>query len=103
VGVRLVDLEPQFVRLVDGFKIQDVATIQEAQGVRFNCPLSNGPTIIAWFRNRGVPDDACPRGGRWEVSGTDYSDLTLSPSIDLSCGGKYTGQWHGFVQNREIR
>lgn len=100
---RLTDLGAQFV-VDDGESIWADRTglsLAEAQGVRFDDPIK-GSCVVCWFRGRGVPDSSMPRGGRWEVSGTGLDDLTLNPSVDLSCGGKYPGQWHGWVKNGEV-
>jgi len=35
---------------------------------------------------------------RWNVSGTGFSDLTLTPSIQLQGGCN----WHGFITNGEV-
>lgn len=85
------------------------ATLAEAQGVIFDCPVCKNPghSIQVAFRDRGVLDHHGTRGKdgqptRWQVvAGTGFEDLTLSPSIDLtpwkpSC-------WHGHITNGEIR
>lgn len=69
----------------------------------FDCPKCRQPegshAILAWFRGRGVPDNALPGPGRWTVdSGSGFADLTLSPSILLTSGCG----WHGFVRGGEI-
>jgi hypothetical protein len=81
-----------------------VERIEDAQGITFLCPKcfsENGGaarthSVICWWRDRGVPDDAHPGPGRWTVSGAGFADLSLSPSVHLTgpgCG------WHGFVTN----
>ena len=91
----------------------------DAQGVEFLCPkcfaAHAGPIgthgVIVWFRGRGVPDDVEPGAARpvghekspkgrpaqrWDVSGTNFEDLTIKPSIALEgCA------WHGFITNGE--
>lgn len=101
---RLLDLDPQWVADYDGvvrsmFRGTVVLTIDTAQGVLFECPKCGAHSILAWFRGRGVPDDATPGPGRWTPSGTGFGDLTLKPSIDLSGGNPTSCQWHGFVTN----
>jgi len=55
--------------------------------------------VVCWFRDRAVPDVEEPRPARWQVSGTDYQDLTLHPSIAITSGCK----WHGWIEKGEIR
>jgi len=135
IPLRLVDLEPRFVRyetrdtevdMVEGdpatsdargrptvrriepreYSIK-VATLAEAQGVRFLCPVcfqeNGGPVgthgVEVAFEGRGVlPHQGSQASGgqpsRWHVTGTGFEDLTLTPSIHLAgdgCG------WHGWV------
>jgi hypothetical protein len=109
--MRLVDLEPIFVRheVRDGRQYQvPVKTLAEAQGVRFLCPKcfkANGGAVgthgvVCWSRSRGVPDGVQPGPGRWTLAGTDLEDLTLngdppgqarSVQINGGCG------WHGHI------
>ena len=90
--------------------ILTVETLAEAQGVEFLCPKcfaeNGGPVGTHWcsvsFEGRGVADDqgthdAQGQPVRWQVSGTDLSDLTTQPSI-LIVGGC---AWHGFITNGE--
>lgn len=127
--MKLTDLDPTFVRwetrterrqFTDGerevpveYSIR-VATLAEAQGVRFLCPAcfaKNGGAVgthgveVA-FVNRGVASHqgSQSRAGepsRWEVSGNDLHDLTLHPSIDSSGDGGCT--FHGFITNGDAR
>jgi hypothetical protein len=105
--MKLVDLEPQFLKVIDADSHCYVDTILEAQGLLFLCPLcfinNNGPigthSILTWFRDRGVPDDQIPIPGRWIMSGSDYSNLNLYPSIQLTLGCK----WHGNIINGNIQ
>jgi len=104
--MRLVDLEPQFVRheVKEGREVRVfVATLAGAQGVWFLCPacfrLNGGAVgthgVCIWFRDRGVPDAATPGPGRWIVGGSSLADLTLSPSIHLQGGCGF----HGWITN----
>lgn len=118
--MRLRELEPQFIRHrtdEQGRQYQaPVLTIEEAQGIRFLCPLcyaaNGGPIgthgVVCWSRSRGVPDDVSPGPGRWALRGTGYDDLTLDGD---SPAGPGTGArsvlltggcaWHGFITNGE--
>lgn len=111
--MRLTDLKPEWVRDSDipGELHRDSElTIDSAQGILFLDPVefakNGGPvgtsSVLAWFRGRGVPDGKDPGPGRWTVSGTGFEDLTLNPSIDLTCGGKHPGRWHGWVKNGKV-
>lgn len=108
----LRQLEAQFVQYVerDGRVYHHhVATLAEAQGVDFLCPLcfhnNDGPVgthhVLCWFTDRGVPDSAFPQPGRWSPAGSGLDDLTFigpaAASVLLTGGCK----WHGFVKNGE--
>lgn len=111
MAVRLTDLEPEFIRY-DGTSVPKALDFNNAQGIWFLCPLcfqkNNGPIgthmVEVSFEGRGVlpeqgshNDEGQP--SRWNVSGTGYSDLTLSPSVWLK--GEGCG-WHGHVHNGEV-
>jgi hypothetical protein len=99
VDVRLVDLGPQFVQIADDGGFRHVETVAEAHGARFACPCGCGVTIFVCIADRGVPEKF-GQGLRWAATGKDYSDLTLTPSIQIlrpGCG------WHGFITNGEVR
>lgn len=101
--MRLTDLDPEWVHDYSprGHSVSADLTVETAQGILFDDPTGGG-SILAWFRGRGVPDDAVPGPGRWTPTGTGFHDLSLTPSIDLSCGGKHPGRWHGFITNGEV-
>lgn len=120
--MKFTDLEPEFHRYVermdsdprvnDGAQVvrlflQEVESLEEAQGVWFLCPgcfAKNGGKVGTHmvdvsFQNRGVPDHLGSQNregkpSRWQASGTGLADLTLSPSVDCGC-------WHGHVINGE--
>jgi hypothetical protein len=106
--VKFAELKPQFYKIVEPGKLhQEVDVLTDAQGVWFLCPKcfeANGRNnigvhgVICWFRDRGVPDTEDPRPGRWVVSGSSYTDLSLSPSILLTSGCG----WHGYVTNGNV-
>lgn len=91
----------------------EVKNLVDAHGVEFLCPAcfnknaGNCGThgVICFFRGK-VPDSAEPGPGRWDVSGSNLDDLTLSPSVNLDLHTEeYYKQWpnacrwHGFVKN----
>lgn len=114
--MRLTELEPRFVRheLRYGQKIDiHVDTITDATGITFLCPVcfkkNNGSIgthgITVTFSGRNVPDELGSHNkegkpSRWSVSGNNFEDLTLAPSIDISVDSP--GEWHGFITNGEI-
>lgn len=92
--MKLAEISPQFLRAsVDGARLH-VDTLADAQGIRFRCPCGAGHALVVWFDGRGVPADEIPTP-RWQVSGSGYADLTLSPSLDAGC-------WHGFVRSGDV-
>jgi uncharacterized protein DUF6527 len=106
--MKLSELEPEFIQYVerDGrVYLHHVSAFGEAHGIYFLCPhcyrKNSGPVgthgIMVWGEDMGAPDHAHPRPARWKFSGTNFDDLTLTPSIDVStsCG------WHGWITNGE--
>jgi len=60
-----------------------VDTLAEAHGISFLCPKcidhnGHAHSVVCWFDGR-VPDDATPGPGRWNPTGTGYSDLSFVP------------------------
>jgi hypothetical protein len=100
----LADLEAELVTYVSDGSIGRAAPRENADGLMFLCPkcftANKGSVgthrVLCWFRGR-VPDDAKPGPGRWELEGSDLSNFTLRPSVDLTPGGGCN--WHGFVTN----
>lgn len=83
------------------------AWLYGGKGVRFLCPHCRGVYLAVMFSNPLAGDAAGPeyggtgsnQGHRWLRTGTDFTNLTLSPSLDASS----SGHWHGFVINGECR
>lgn len=83
-----------------------VNTIEEAQCIFFVCPLCVNKShhrVEVTFANRGVKDEDGTHNSkgepsRWNVSGTDYNNLTTTPSILLEGGCA----WHGYITNGEV-
>jgi hypothetical protein len=119
--MRLTQLDPQFVTYEDTGEhkyIHHVKTLAEAQGIMFLCPrcfVANGYTnvgthqVLCWSRSAGASEHADPRPGRWQMVGTNFSDLTLngdllgmpgqgSRSIQLLGGCN----WHGYITDGEV-
>jgi hypothetical protein len=87
-----------------------VSSIAEAQGIHFLCPKcyaeNNGATgthmVEVTFEGKGVLPHHGIRGDnggpvRWNVSGSNFEDLSTSPSILMLCGCA----WHGYITNGE--
>lgn len=91
-----------------------VNNLVEAQGIWFLCPeclvKNNGPVgthmCDVTFEGRGAtPDQGShdPDGKpvRWNVSGTGFGDLTLTPSIQVYC--RPDGGWHGYITGGAVQ
>lgn len=123
--MRLLDLEPQFIRRTiepccvgtpgcnvvsphtEHEVLYNVDSISLAHGIMFLCPVcfkaNNGSvgthSIICW--RPMVPPNVDPKPGRWELQGTNLSDLTLvagSSSILIQGGCNA----HFFIRNGMI-
>jgi hypothetical protein len=104
----LRELEATFLKCEDGGKaFRRVATIGEADGVEFLCPVcfaaNRGPVgthgVICWAPS--VQQSVRPGPGRWSLQGSSLDDLTLvapSSSIALKSGCAA----HFFVQSGKI-
>jgi hypothetical protein len=109
--LKLNDLQPEFLKLVDEHSFRRVETLAEADGIKFLCPKCYveepaGPvgthSVICWFEGK-VADHVRPGPGRWNPVGSGFNDLSFvagakSNSVLLTCGC----QWHGFVTNGEV-
>lgn len=109
-GIPLTELDASFVQITNrrgsDASYKDVATLAEADGVRFLCPKcceDAGPKMIGvhqvlcWFEGK-VPVSVSPGPGRWKPKGTGIEDLSFvagkkSRSVKLLSGCK----WHGFI------
>lgn len=113
--MKLYELSPALIKYQtqNGSQYQlEVERIGEAEGVRFLCPKcfaeNGGPagthSIVCWSASRGVPVDAVPGPGRWRITGTGISDLTLSAEAGGSDSVLLVGGcgWHGFVRGGEV-
>lgn len=102
--MRLTELDPTFIQIVDDRTYRVGAAMSEADGVQFLCPvcfLKNGGPIgthimICWAPH--VPVERKPAPGRWPMMGTGFADLTLTPSIAITGGCNA----HFFITNGEV-
>ena len=107
-----VDLDAEFLVIVETGTYRRQAEIAGAQGVKFLCPkcfaTNGGPlgthSIICWSRSAGTPEEMQPRPGRWKMDGSGIADLTLNGdavggggarSVLLTAGSG----WHGFINS----
>lgn len=107
--MRLVDLEPQFLKWISDTQFRSDATFTEADGIMFLCPKcfieNKGPigthVVICWKPH--VPQSTFPRPGRWEQKGTGVSDLSLvagSSSVLLTGGPEVQAEAASFFTQR---
>lgn len=107
----LAELEAEFITDKPERHIGRGATLAEADGLMFLCPLcftknqgaKGTHRVICWFKGR-VPNELEPGPGRWTPTGNGIADLSLVPSVQLLGGGsaQLLGGgciWHGFVTN----
>lgn len=98
--MKLTDLEPRFYVTHEG---------GTPVGISFDCPhcRGSGPRLAIAIHMDGTNFDPDPENDQqfpagehiWSIaSGSDFSDLSLTPSVDASA----TGHWHGYVTNGEI-
>lgn len=105
----LAEIDGQFVKLSrtgeppEKWSFREVDTLSEADGVMFLDPQQfakqgdiGTSAVICWFRGK-VPDGLRPGPGRWDATGNDINDLTLSPSVDLG-----PGNWHGHIERGKV-
>jgi hypothetical protein len=106
--MKLTDLEPQFLKVIDNKTYQMVEDIKEADGIDILCPvcfIKNGNSAVGTHHihcwQPHVSQEHYARPGRWKFEGTGYNDLTLvngSSSIFLSTGCRA----HFWIRNGEI-
>lgn len=106
--MKLIELDPRFLHYNHDDSWQEFPTLEQAQGIIFDCPKCTGEkshSVAVSFRDRGVLDhqgshDSEGKPSRWQVSGTGFHDLTLQPSIDLT--HSLPDCWHGFITAGEV-
>ena len=95
--MKLAELAPHWVVLEQNGK---------CVGLSFECPHCRSSRLVVLFHRSGreALDDAYIRahspgtGHIWNMTGNDFDDLSLSPSVDAS----ESGHWHGFITNGEV-
>jgi hypothetical protein len=76
-------------------------------GLSFDCPHCRQARIAVAFHHKGreLQEDGVIHALSpstkhiWTLTGSGFTDLSLSPSVDAS----QAGHWHGFVTNGEVR
>lgn len=104
--MKLTDLSPEWIKHTEPDHQRHVESMAEANGIWFLCPLcmdrrNRGEKVhvhgvLCWTHQVQAGIDPGP--GRWEMKGTGFDDVTLSPSVHLTgpgCG------WHGWITNGE--
>lgn len=107
--MRLNQLNPEFLKLVDGKTRTIVPTLAEATGIMFLCPTcfqkNNGEvgthSMICWFNGRGVPNTESPGPGRWNSQGTGVEDLTFVGPGATSV--LIEGHTHFLIEHGEVK
>jgi hypothetical protein len=99
--VKLIDLDPRWFS-----RAGDVR-----HGISFECPCcvgtDKGTRLAVAIHVDGTNFDPDPSNAQqfatgehvWNVTGSSFEDLSLTPSVDAS---KH-GHWHGFITAGEIR
>lgn len=107
--MRLSELEPKFVRMVEAGTrswFETVQTLAGAHGVKHLCPVcflkNDGPqgTHSIITPNRNAPPAWATAGG-WDMGGTGLEDLTVDPSIQVL--GEGSCKAHFFIKDGEIK
>lgn len=101
--MKLIDLEPRWFNSSDG----------ELHGFTMLCPhcketrlgvntTVDGAKHMHDYQLLELDDPelhVAPKQGRcWNMSGSSFDDITISPSVDASA----SGHWHGFIRNGQI-
>ena len=94
--MKLTELEPRWFVLHEG---------GPRVGFTFQCPHCKESRLGVAIHEAGktiIPEqepDAHGPGYIWQMTGTDFHDLSLTPSVDAS---KF-GHWHGMLTNGEAQ
>lgn len=100
----LIELQPEFIKYNGIDSITPGVYLDFAQGLQFYCPKKGCDHMIqVSFKGKGVTDEQGSKNdkgkpSRWKVSGTNFNNLSLIPSIHL----KKTCGWHGFITNGKV-
>jgi hypothetical protein len=92
---RLVDLNPQWIRNHGTDEVHGVA-FDCPCGAKETCPVRGRCLVPTKTCLTGAPVTADSAAMGWTVTGTNFDDLTLSPSVN------YRDHWHGHVTNGEL-
>ena len=92
--MKLTECEPEFLRVNDASHYRRVGSLQIADGILFYCPKCRKHSILAWFHGRKLPKSLDKGDVRWNVYGSDFSNLTLQPERPMvyQCG------WNGSIR-----
>lgn len=108
--MRLNELDPQWLRWQDDkhWRWRRLGNPDHSDGILFLCPkcfvANHGAvgthSVICWKPH--IPQTTQPAPGRWDMTGTGFSDLTLvagSSSVQITGGCEA----HFFIENGNIR
>lgn len=108
--MKLTELYPEFIKVVDERSHKRVDSLGEAAGIRFLCPIhlrenkmnpEGVHSVIIWCTN--VPLKNHPGPGRWDFYGTGYSDLTIGwPGKSIVLGQCFTDLYSRAPFNEEF-
>jgi hypothetical protein len=100
--MRLTDLDPHWLVLEEG---------GPRVGLTFHCPHcpASGQRLAVVFHHAGrataedsyilAKHGAADTNHIWAMTGSDFGDITLTPSVEASGAG----HWHGFITDGEAR
>lgn len=97
--MKLADLSPEFLKIVDEYSFRTDVARADADGVWFLCPKCESHMVTCW--SPSVDQSWDPKPGRWELVGAGIDDLSLvagSSSVALTHGCRA----HFFVRNGGI-
>jgi hypothetical protein len=108
--MRLIDLEPELLKISGHNAWRKGASIVDADGVMFLCPQcfknNNGNVgthmMICW--KPYVDPETTPKPGRWNLEGTNFEDFTIAagPSGQSSVLIQGGCNAHFYIRNGEV-
>jgi hypothetical protein len=103
--MKLLDLNPSFIRYDDRGSWVVVNSIQEAQGISFDCPVCRNHGVSVSFVDDTLPsrygtyEKKTGKPMRWKVTGTGLHDMTIIGEVDVE---HVKHCWHGHIRNGQV-